>query len=231
VLGPLKRLRNCGGCSQEFRPTNWKQRHCKSCGLPARLESQRPWKRAYCWANRETILAKARVRWALRERGAPPLRKGHPYSPPRDASICVRCGVDFMPSNGNQRFCLPCRPLATSEVKRVNEKEYRQRSHAKVWKEVFGHYSHSSFSCACCGESEPDFLTLDHINNDGGEQRKSMGHRAGNTFYGWLLRNGLPSGIQVYCSDCNSSKAKHGECIHKQRNPPPQPTTLELWIS
>jgi hypothetical protein len=27
--------------------------------------------------------------------------------------------------------------------------------------------------CACCGEFERDFLTLDHVNNDGAEHRRS----------------------------------------------------------
>ncbi len=233
MAGPLKSRRNCVECNQEFQPTNWKQRRCKSCGPPAEATRRREWQRAYYRANAAAFNAKARAKYMLRKlEGADrvPHRRGHPYCPPKDSTICLRCGADIMPMNANQKFCSPCKPLAAQELGRANDKAYRQRFRDKVWHLVFGHYSSGSFACACCGESEPDFLTLDHINNDGGRQRKMTDIGGGNRFYYWLLRNGFPPGIQVYCSNCNSSKGKHGECVHKIRVPTAPPLTLEHWV-
>ena len=33
---------------------------------------------------------------------------------------------------------------------------------------VLDHYGRA---CSCCGETEPAFLTIDHVNNDGAEHR------------------------------------------------------------
>jgi hypothetical protein len=43
--------------------------------------------------------------------------------------------------------------------------------------------------CSCCGETILDFLTIDHINNDGAEQRRVLKHSSGTQFYNWLKRN------------------------------------------
>jgi hypothetical protein len=77
---------------------------------------------------------------------------------------------------------------------------------------VLGHYSSQTFRCACCGESECDFLVIDHLGGHGNEQRRQIFGRAqgGPEFYHWLVKNGYPPGFQVLCSNCNMSKAKHG---------------------
>ncbi len=76
--------------------------------------------------------------------------------------------------------------------------------------EVFAAYGGSV--CACCGETDIRFLTLDHINNDGGVQRKVLGR---SDTYRWAKENGFPSGLQVLCYNCNMGKAKNGGvCPH-----------------
>lgn len=69
-------------------------------------------------------------------------------------------------------------------------------------------------SCACCGETEPMFLTLDHVNNDGAEHRAtdslaSQGVR-------WHRRNGFvrDERFQLLCWNCNCAKGIHGACPH-----------------
>jgi hypothetical protein len=222
----LKVPRNCLICGQSFLPTNWKQRYCKPCGIPAEIERARQWKRAYYKANAKTLLAKARVRWAERKKeGCVPLRKGHPYSPPKDSVACRRCGRNFLPASGSQKWCPQCKPLAIKEVKGAIWVRYRQTFRDKVKQAVFGHYSNGSFACSCCGESQLDFLTLDHINNDGARERKRLRevlgfYPAGVGYYRWLQKSGFPPGLQVYCANCNFSKSKHGECIHKPKVTP-----------
>lgn len=78
--------------------------------------------------------------------------------------------------------------------------------------------AYGGYVCACCGETEPLFLTLDHINNDGGKFRKKYGFKNhGPKFYKWLRDNGYPSGYQVLCSNCNHGKHRNkGICPHQE---------------
>lgn len=69
--------------------------------------------------------------------------------------------------------------------------------------------------CACCGETEYAFLTIDHTNNDGAEHRKSV---PAPKIIVWLEKNGYPEGFQVLCWNCNAAKEFHGGCPH-QDNP------------
>lgn len=80
--------------------------------------------------------------------------------------------------------------------------------------------AYGGYRCSCCGETERLFLSIDHINNDGAEHRRSIkkgnGKRAGLTMYAWLVRNGLPPGFQVLCMNCNMGKHRNGGvCPHK----------------
>lgn len=72
--------------------------------------------------------------------------------------------------------------------------------------------------CSCCGQSGLAFLTLDHVNNDGGEHRKQM---KGRLHYLYLKQEGFPrqGEIVVMCWNCNCGrKANGGICPHKQIN-------------
>lgn len=73
--------------------------------------------------------------------------------------------------------------------------------------------------CACCGESEPLFLSIDHVDNDGAEMRRSGVHsRGGTQFYQWLRKSGFPTGFQVLCMNCNLGKHRNqGVCPHQSR--------------
>jgi len=78
--------------------------------------------------------------------------------------------------------------------------------------------AYGGYRCACCGETEPLFLTLDHVNNDGKSHRKMLGTLGGAKLYKWLRDNNYPSGFQVLCSNCNHGKQRNGGiCPHKTR--------------
>lgn len=70
--------------------------------------------------------------------------------------------------------------------------------------------------CVCCGEEGIEFLTIDHINNDGNELRKVEAKVAFGT-YGWLERYNYPEGVhQILCWNCNMAKrANNGVCPHQ----------------
>lgn len=70
--------------------------------------------------------------------------------------------------------------------------------------------------CACCGEKEIAFLTLDHINNDGALRRKN-GQPGGITLFRWLQSHGFPSlPLQVLCWNCNAAKYYNHGCPHQE---------------
>lgn len=99
---------------------------------------------------------------------------------------------------------------------REKNREYQKTYRDNLKKEVFDHYG---CFCACCGETEPKFLTLDHVNNDGYAMRKYKGHppAAQAQFYVWIIRNNYPDSFQVLCMNCNFGKARNnGVCPHKE---------------
>jgi hypothetical protein len=63
--------------------------------------------------------------------------------------------------------------------------------------------------CACCGENNAAFLTLDHIQNDG-----SQGASISSTWREALEKYD-PSRFRTLCFNCNCAR-KHGECPHEE---------------
>lgn len=87
----------------------------------------------------------------------------------------------------------------------------------KLKDQVFDHYGRV---CACCGETEESFLTIDHVNNDGAAHRKALGNRqgAGPRLYLDIIRRGFPADFEVACYNCNCGRAKtKGVCAHKRK--------------
>ncbi len=175
------------------------------------------------------------------------MTKGVPSGP----RTCVRCGNQYQPTSGSQRYCVSCKPIMrkvyASEWSRRNpnrRKQITKRAEDKnpertrqlkkynfyrwkdlVVRQVMERYSNGPPKCACCGESERDFLSIDHVDGHGNEhRRRTFGrHQGGWQLYAWLIRQGFPAGFQVLCFNCNMSKAKHGRCAHVAKPTPPQP--------
>lgn len=74
--------------------------------------------------------------------------------------------------------------------------------------------------CRCCGESRYEFLTFDHVNNDGAAHRRALfgsNRRASSTkLVRMLEREGFPDYMQILCWNCNQAKAFHGICPHRR---------------
>jgi len=175
------------------------------------------------------------------------MTKGVPSQP----RACVRCGQPYHPASGPQRYCVQCRPIMhkvyASEWGRRNperRKQINERSKARNpehtrqlkrftfyrWREttkmtVLEHYSNGPPKCACCGETERDFLAVEHVDGHGNEhRRKTFGRvQGGWQLYSWLIHERFPPGFQILCFNCNMSKAKHGKCVHLARPMPPLP--------
>ncbi|MCJ7767582.1 hypothetical protein MUP79_04250 [Candidatus Bathyarchaeota archaeon] len=146
--------------------------------------------------------------------------------------LCRRCGetkagTDFGPHvaslDGLQDWCRNCQ----SEYQKENRDQANERSRRfrelnpekamvyvrKARREALCHYGDSENPCcACCGESEWEFLVLDHVNGGGTAHRKEIG----GTIWYWLRARSYPDGFQVLCWNCNAAKAYHGECPHEK---------------
>lgn len=127
------------------------------------------------------------------------------------AGLCRGCGAS--PAKGH-RDCQKCLDRqALNQAKRA----------MKLKEETFSKYGGMSCACDGCGwhdgrciVTHTDVLTLDHINNDGAEQRKTLGtHGKGHKFYVWLKKNGYPSGYRVLCMNCNWGKYLMIQAIKK----------------
>jgi hypothetical protein len=149
-----------------------------------------------------------------------------------EAGLCSRCGK--VPPAQGVLMCEDCRNYHKNWSARQwqnEEGKAKRRAKLREWQEnnreltrvraikylrvakkaVFAHYGQV---CACCGESNPGFLTIDHINNDGAEHRRNHG---GNLYLN-LRARGFPEGFQTLCWNCNCGRAHNGGiCPHKQQ--------------
>lgn len=92
-------------------------------------------------------------------------------------------------------------------------REYRERIKDAVFQ------AYGGYVCACCGETEKRFLTIDHVNNDGNKHRKEIGFRGGIGMYLWIHKNNFPPDFQVLCFNCNHGKQLNGGvCPHQKES-------------
>ena len=99
---------------------------------------------------------------------------------------------------------------ANLEKRRENERKYGKKYRRKLKLMAIKNYGGK---CNCCGEKNPAFLSIDHINQNGAEHRKEIGTH----IEIWLRKNNYPRGFQVLCFNCNWGKhINNGICPHKQ---------------
>lgn len=91
------------------------------------------------------------------------------------------------------------------------ERRNRKRKQARI--DALNKYGGS---CACCGETQFEFLAFEHRNNDGGKERASG--LKDYSFILSLLASSIRDDIEVLCHNCNSSKAYYGYCPHQCHN-------------
>ena len=94
----------------------------------------------------------------------------------------------------------------------------RLRAHTRAWRaqidaklrEIYGSV------CACCGETEPAFLTIDHVNGDGAEDRKKHGGHRQLRF--WLSQQPKLPDYRMLCWNCNCGRRlNNGVCPHEEK--------------
>jgi hypothetical protein len=116
------------------------------------------------------------------------------------AGRCADCGRDPKPG---RRRCQEC-------LDRSAAKNAARRRRLKA--AAFAAYGDQ---CACCGEANPKFLTIDHVNGGGHAHRRQIGGPG--LVLEWLARHGYPEGFQLLCWNCNCARAYNGGvCPHEE---------------
>jgi hypothetical protein len=124
--------------------------------------------------------------------------------------LCTECAAPLGDRKG--RSCKECRAKLNKggEQYRPADPAYRRKRQEEWWGQVFAHYGRR---CACCGETEQAFLTVDHINNDGAKHRRELGK--GLALRGWIVKHNWPKIFQILCWNCNCAKWRVGICPHE----------------
>jgi hypothetical protein len=140
--------------------------------------------------------------------------------------VCTKCGrskpllSDFYPNRyGFNHRCKKCVSVETSRRKQEHRKLYPEQQRAydryrsrKLRLEFIESYGGK---CRCCGESNFEFLTLEHKNKDGASHRREVGEQV----VRWLKRMGWPKdNYEILCANCNHAKGVYGYCPHDNEN-------------
>ena len=124
----------------------------------------------------------------------------------KEIGVCIRCGKK------SRKGKLECQTCADNAAPRIKADK------VALFLEVLDAYG--GRQCACCGEKEVKFLSLDHVNNDGAAHRRNMGHcrrQAGEHQWYWLRNHNWPQEpkLQVLCMNCQIGKVRNGGiCPH-----------------
>lgn len=95
-----------------------------------------------------------------------------------------------------------------------SQKSHYQRN-SPIWRQnCFDGYGGK---CVCCAESNYAFLTIDHVNQNGAEERKKNQSAGGVLLYKKLVELGFPAGYQLMCFNCNCARSlrSNGICPHE----------------
>ena len=83
----------------------------------------------------------------------------------------------------------------------------------RIKQRVFAAYGGAK--CACCGEVQCEFLSIDHINAGGAKHRRETSGYGFN-LYRWLVKEDFPEGFRILCYNCNLSLGHLGYCPHQE---------------
>lgn len=117
----------------------------------------------------------------------------------RALGLCSRCCKQ--PSAPEKAQCQDCL-------------DYQVEMRSNLREVVYMAYGNKC-SCPPCGENRWQFLTLDHINNDGYKYRNNIGHN----LISWAHQNSCPTTLRLLCANCNTGRARNkGVCPHLSLN-------------
>lgn len=133
---------------------------------------------------------------------------------------CIRCQTlkplgDFHRSNqyvhDRRTTCKSCRHTEAAAFFLANKTTLLEKARLAVRRRKRECLNQYGASCICCGEEILDFLSLDHINDDGSADKR------GYPFYVLLKKLGYPrkDELQTLCMNCQLGKRiNKGFCPH-----------------
>ena len=131
------------------------------------------------------------------------------YNKRKDSGLCPKCGGKR--TSKTNLFCRPCLKYIYSKTDREQQYKNARSFRKKLRLLTLAAYGDK---CVCCGETTKEFLTIDHVNNNGAEHRKKIGTST-LLMYMWLRDNKYPGGFQILCRNCNWGKhINAGACPH-----------------
>lgn len=100
--------------------------------------------------------------------------------------------------------------LHAEHTQKYREKNKDKIKNRRIFRKlkVYGYYSNNNIECNCCGEKHIDFLSLDHIYDNGSLHRKKSKITSGTKLIDWIIKNNFPPIFQILCMNCNFAKGK-----------------------
>lgn len=156
----------------------------------------------------------------------------------KQAGLCIRCGK--RPHRPDRFECNACATKVNTKTRMERKRRIAEgvcpdcrhrpprqglllcaqcalrgrEKQEKVKRAVFEKYGNK---CECCGLSNIWFLTIDHVHNDGAEERRRIG--GSTAVLRKLYREPRSDRYQLLCFNCNGAKEFFGICPHKWDDP------------
>jgi hypothetical protein len=92
-------------------------------------------------------------------------------------------------------------------------KEKDQRNRLSWREQILNHYGRV---CSCCGETNWEFLAIDHVNGGGNQHRKELG--GSKAVLKFIVTNNFPDDYRILCHNCNQSMGTYGYCPHQKKD-------------
>lgn len=106
-------------------------------------------------------------------------------------------------ANERWRKLHPEKTFAAQAKRRKNRKEL-----------VIKHYG-CKCSCPNCPETNPAFLTVDHIDSNGSNHRIYGKRAGGDALYNLIIKSNFPPEYRLLCWNCNCGRQYNGgQCPH-----------------
>lgn len=118
-------------------------------------------------------------------------------------SGCLAQRISNFDKRNNVGLCRTCNNDKLSDSTYCQKCKDYYYDHSRAFRtKVLNQYGHA---CACCGESTYEFLTIDHVHNDGHLDRK-QGFR-GPKLLRKIVAENYPDHYQILCYNCNGAKS------------------------
>lgn len=115
---------------------------------------------------------------------------------------------------------------AVNEWKSKNRPRVRELLRESRWKLKLQLIEGYGGKCSCCGEKRPEFLSLDHVHNDGNAHRKELATNSKvkkikcDKIWRQAIKDGFPNYYTILCMNCNFAKSAYGVCPHEAERQP-----------